>query len=72
MLNFFQVLDIYRLKIRDELSGIEGDEVARRKIEELANRVRPPGFLVSPGSCALNKYQIKSTYSSGRHQNSFC
>ncbi len=42
-----QVVDIYRLKIRDDLPGMEGDEVARRKIEEFANRVRPQGLLVS-------------------------
>ncbi|KAF5356046.1 hypothetical protein D9756_003905 [Leucocoprinus leucothites] len=41
----FQVVNIYRLKLRDDLLGLEGDEVARRKIEEFANRVRPPGFL---------------------------
>ncbi|KAJ3567361.1 hypothetical protein NP233_g6411 [Leucocoprinus birnbaumii] len=40
-----QVVDIYRLKLRDDLPGLEGDEVARRKIEEFANRIRPPGFL---------------------------
>ncbi|EKM83750.1 hypothetical protein AGABI1DRAFT_51179 [Agaricus bisporus var. burnettii JB137-S8] len=40
-----QVIDVYRQKIRDDLPGIEGDEVARRKIEEYANRIRPPGFL---------------------------
>lgn len=40
-----QVVNIYRLKLRDDLLGLEGDEVARRKIEEFANRVRPPGFL---------------------------
>jgi maintenance of morphology protein 1 len=42
-----QVVDVYRQKIRNDLPGIEGDEVARRKIEEYANRIRPPGFLVS-------------------------
>ncbi|KAF9452617.1 maintenance of mitochondrial morphology protein 1 [Macrolepiota fuliginosa MF-IS2] len=40
-----QVVDVYRLKLRDDLQGMEGDEVARRKIEEFANRVRPMGFL---------------------------
>ncbi|EPQ60839.1 hypothetical protein GLOTRDRAFT_31727 [Gloeophyllum trabeum ATCC 11539] len=40
-----QVIQTYRSKLRDDLSGPEGDEVARRRIEEFANKVRPTGFL---------------------------
>ncbi|KXN89878.1 Maintenance of mitochondrial morphology protein 1 [Leucoagaricus sp. SymC.cos] len=40
-----QAMDIYRLKLRGEKLGLEGDELARGKIEEYANRIRPPGFL---------------------------
>ncbi|KAJ7139811.1 hypothetical protein C8R44DRAFT_605728 [Mycena epipterygia] len=36
---------IYRSKLRDGLSGAEGDEVARKRIEDYANKIRPPGFL---------------------------
>ncbi|CDO72340.1 hypothetical protein BN946_scf184977.g37 [Trametes cinnabarina] len=46
-LNLFlqQVLDAYRVKLRNGLSGPEGDEVARRRVEEFANKMRPTGFL---------------------------
>jgi len=40
-----QVVDVYRAKLRDNLSGAEGDEVARKRIEDYANQIRPPGFL---------------------------
>ncbi|KAF7319983.1 Maintenance of mitochondrial morphology protein 1 [Mycena kentingensis (nom. inval.)] len=40
-----QVVEIYRSKLRDDLPGAEGDEVARKRIEEYANKIRPPGFL---------------------------
>ncbi|KAH9835655.1 maintenance of mitochondrial morphology protein 1 [Rhodofomes roseus] len=40
-----QVVDSYRVKLRDGLSGVAGDEVARKRVEEFANRARPPGFL---------------------------
>ncbi len=41
-----QVLDAYRTKLRDDLPGPEGDEVARKRVEAFANKMRPPGFLV--------------------------
>ncbi|KAJ3018028.1 hypothetical protein NUW54_g440 [Trametes sanguinea] len=46
-LNLFlqQVLDAYRVKLRNGLSGAEGDEVARQRVEEFANKMRPAGFL---------------------------
>ncbi|KAF8078458.1 maintenance of mitochondrial morphology protein 1 [Lyophyllum atratum] len=40
-----QVVDVYRSKLRDDLPGAEGDEIARKRIESYANRIRPPGFL---------------------------
>ncbi|KAJ7783439.1 maintenance of mitochondrial morphology protein 1 [Mycena maculata] len=40
-----QVVEVYRFKLRDGLSGAEGDEVARKRIEDYANKIRPPGFL---------------------------
>ncbi|KAJ7293267.1 maintenance of mitochondrial morphology protein 1 [Mycena rebaudengoi] len=40
-----QVVEIYRSKLRDGLPGAEGDEVARKRIEDYANQIRPPGFL---------------------------
>ncbi|KAJ3538507.1 hypothetical protein NM688_g6514 [Phlebia brevispora] len=40
-----QVLDAYRTKLRDDLPGPEGDEVARKRVEAFANKIRPPGFL---------------------------
>lgn len=39
------VVDAYRSKLRDDNPGAEGDEIVRRRVEEFANRIRPPGFL---------------------------
>ena len=39
-------MDVYRSKIRGEVDGIEGDELARARIEAYANSIRPTGFLV--------------------------
>lgn len=41
-----QVVDVYRSKLRNDISGVEGDEFARKRIEVYANTVRPPGFVV--------------------------
>jgi len=40
-----QVLDAYRMKLRDGLPGMQGEEVARRRIEAFANKMRPPAFV---------------------------
>ncbi|TFK41015.1 maintenance of mitochondrial morphology protein 1 [Crucibulum laeve] len=40
-----QVVDVYRSKLRDDLSGVDGDEVARKRIEDYANKIRPAGFV---------------------------
>ncbi|KAG6832482.1 ERMES complex subunit mmm1 [Tricholoma furcatifolium] len=40
-----QVVDVYRSKLRDDLAGTEGDEIARKRIEDYANKIRPAGFL---------------------------
>ncbi|KAI0793405.1 maintenance of mitochondrial morphology protein 1 [Abortiporus biennis] len=40
-----QVLDAYRLKLRNNLPGLDGEEVARLRIEEFANKIRPPSFV---------------------------
>ncbi|KAJ7071299.1 maintenance of mitochondrial morphology protein 1 [Mycena amicta] len=40
-----QVVEIYRSNLRDDLPGVEGDEVARKRVEDYANKIRPPGFL---------------------------
>lgn len=42
-----QVADVYRSKLRDDLQGIEGDEVLRRRVEDFVNLMRPSGVLVS-------------------------
>ncbi len=41
-----QVLDAYRMKMRGHLPGLDGDELARRRVEAFANKIRPPGLLV--------------------------
>ncbi|KAG6845994.1 ERMES complex subunit mmm1 [Tephrocybe sp. NHM501043] len=43
---YIQVVDVYRSKLRDDIVGPEGDEIARKRIEDYANKVRPVGFLV--------------------------
>ena len=53
-INSSQVLNAYRMKMRDGLLGAEGDEIARRRVEEFANKMRPAGLLVRlhfPRSC---------------------
>jgi maintenance of morphology protein 1 len=40
-----QVAEVYRSKLRNDQSGPEGDEIARQRIEDYVNRMRPPGFL---------------------------
>jgi maintenance of morphology protein 1 len=47
-IHWVQVVDVYRTKIRGGFEGIEGDETARRRVEDYANSVRPKGFLVRP------------------------
>jgi maintenance of morphology protein 1 len=45
-----QVLDAYRSKLRDDLDGPDGDEIVRKRVEELANKMRPISVLVSPNT----------------------
>ena len=40
------MVDAYRAKLRDDLPGVEGDEVARKRVEAFANKLRPATFLV--------------------------
>jgi len=40
-----QVVEIYRSKLREDHSGLDGDEIARKQIEAYANKIRPPRFL---------------------------
>ena len=42
-----QVAGVYRSKLRDDLQGVEGDEVLRRRVEDFVNIMRPSGILVS-------------------------
>ncbi|KAF8506936.1 maintenance of mitochondrial morphology protein 1 [Russula emetica] len=37
--------DVYRSKLRDDLQGVEGDEVLRRRVEDFVNIMRPSGIL---------------------------
>jgi maintenance of mitochondrial morphology protein 1 len=46
-----QVVEVYRSKLRNDLPGLEGDEVARKTVEDYVNNVVPPGFLVSAPAC---------------------
>ncbi|EJD03976.1 uncharacterized protein FOMMEDRAFT_167266 [Fomitiporia mediterranea MF3/22] len=40
-----QVVETYRSKLRNDLPGPEGDEIARRRIERYANTIRPASFV---------------------------
>ena len=42
-----QVANVYRSKLRNDLQGVEGDEVLRRRVEDFVNHMRPSGVLVS-------------------------
>ncbi len=42
-----QVADVYRSKLRDDLHGVQGDEVLCRRVEDFVNLMRPSGILVS-------------------------
>lgn len=45
--NALQVIDVYRTKLQDGLSGLEGNDVARQRIEAYVNTIRPRHSLVS-------------------------
>ncbi|KAJ3737058.1 maintenance of mitochondrial morphology protein 1 [Lentinula guzmanii] len=40
-----QIVGTYRSKLQDDLPGAEGDEVARKRVEDYANKIRPASFL---------------------------
>ena len=42
-----QVAEVYRSKLRDDLQGVEGDEVLRQRVEHFVNLVRPSEVMVS-------------------------
>ncbi|KAI0724451.1 maintenance of mitochondrial morphology protein 1 [Cerioporus squamosus] len=75
-LNVFlqQVLEAYRVKLRNGLTGPEGDEIARQRVEEFANKMRPAGLLdyikvhsVDMGSSAprLSRARVRRELSKG-------
>ncbi|KAI0735277.1 maintenance of mitochondrial morphology protein 1 [Earliella scabrosa] len=75
-LNVFlqQVLEAYRVKLRNGLSGPEGEEVARQRVEDFANKMRPKGLFdyikvhsVDMGSSAprLSRARVRRELSPG-------
>ena len=46
----FKVAGVYRSKLRDDIQGVEGDEIVRQRVEDFVNRMRPSGILVSSSS----------------------
>ncbi|KAG1716568.1 hypothetical protein ID866_620 [Astraeus odoratus] len=40
-----QVIDVYRAKLQDGFEGLEGNEIARRRVEAYANSIRPRHFI---------------------------
>jgi maintenance of morphology protein 1 len=49
-LRIFKVASVYRSKLRDDIQGVEGDEIVRQRVEDFVNRMRPSGILVSSSS----------------------
>ena len=65
-----QVVDVYRSKLRNDIAGIEGDEIARKRIEVYANSNRPAGFVVYP-YCILDWTYAQIITLLGSHHNPF-
>ena len=42
-----KIVDEYRCKLRATERGLDGEKVALRRVQDLANKVRPQGMLVS-------------------------
>ncbi|KAF8150724.1 hypothetical protein B0H34DRAFT_862310 [Crassisporium funariophilum] len=68
------VLNVYRSQLRGGFAGAEGDEVLRKKVEEIANQLRPSDYLdtikigsVNIGSSGprLSNVRPLDNYSSG-------
>jgi maintenance of morphology protein 1 len=65
---FHKVVETFRSGLRDNVPGADGDEIARKRIEDLANAVRPPALLVRLPPCldhlllVLNFDRITSRY----------
>ncbi|PPQ73218.1 hypothetical protein CVT24_010028 [Panaeolus cyanescens] len=59
-----QILDVYRSKLRDDTLGPEGDEIARKRIENFANSMRPKGFVdhITIHSVNLGEVEFDATY----------
>ncbi|KAG1757409.1 hypothetical protein EDB19DRAFT_1657322 [Suillus lakei] len=53
-----QVVEVYRAKLQNNLTGYEGIEVARRKIEDHANELRPRGFLARMSAPKLSNARV--------------
>ncbi|KAG1773166.1 maintenance of mitochondrial morphology protein 1 [Suillus occidentalis] len=53
-----QVVEVYRAKLQNNLTGYEGIEVARRKIEDQANELRPRGFLARLSAPKLTNARV--------------
>ena len=61
---------MYRSKLRNDIAGIEGDEIARKRIEVYANTNRPAGFVVHFFYCTFDWTYAQITHL-GSHNNSF-
>jgi hypothetical protein len=60
MCSTLQIVDAYRSKLRDDRPGVEGDEIARKRIEHFVNVIRPAGFLVINCSVPF-RHDVEST-----------
>lgn len=50
-----QVVNVYRSKLRNDIEGTGGDEIARKRVEDYANKIRPAGFLVRSPSITFTR-----------------
>ncbi|KAG2350535.1 maintenance of mitochondrial morphology protein 1 [Suillus weaverae] len=53
-----QVVEVYRAKLQNNLTGYEGIEVARKKLEDHANELRPRGFLARVSAPKLSNARV--------------
>jgi hypothetical protein len=61
-LNTKKIVDEYRCKLRATESGLDGEKVALKRIQDLANEIRPQALLVrSHDPSRRTSFQVMNT-----------
>ncbi|CAL1696046.1 unnamed protein product [Somion occarium] len=63
-----QILSTYRMKLCDNVLGLEGEEIARRRVEGFANKLRPAAFVDPIQVHSVNLGVAAPRLSHPRHQ----